>query len=94
MGADIFIEKLKSQGFTRVFEWHDEPGTEYPLHSHKGRVSFFVTAGCVNLYFKSGREMLICKGEKYEMLPGIEHRAKVGPQGCSWAVGEEIEGDA
>lgn len=94
MKNEIFVEKLKKEGFPHVYEWQDAPGTEYPTHSHKGKVSFYVTEGCVTLSFKNGKELLVCKGERFDMLPGVEHQGKAGPLGCSWVVGEEIEGDA
>ena len=94
MESNILVNKLKAEGFSHVFEWVDGPNTEYPPHSHKGRVSFYIKEGCVTLNFGMGNGIMLCKGERCDVIPGKQHSAKVGPQGCSWVVGEEIEGDA
>ena len=83
--------KLKAEGFPHIFDWHDEPNAEYPEHSHKGKVSFFITHGSVTFF--GGIEKTVKTNERFDVPVGVKHSAKVGPEGCDWSVGEEIEGD-
>ncbi len=87
------INILKREGFTHVYEWTDAPGTEYPEHAHKGKVSFFITEGEISMNF-SGQETVVSAGDRFDVPVGGMHSAKVGPAGCIFVVGEEIEGDS
>ncbi len=87
-----YFEQLKSEGFTHVFEWHDEPNTSYSEHAHKGKVSFYIVRGSVK--FSGGIDKTVKAGERFDVPPGVPHSAIVGPKGCDWVVGEEIEGDS
>lgn len=86
------IEILKNEGFKHVFEWTDKPNTMYPEHSHKGKVSFYILRGSVT--FSGGINKTINTGERFDVPVSVKHSGVVGPEGCDWIVGEEIEGDA
>ncbi len=90
------IEEVKhqliSEGFAHVYEWKDEPGTEYSSHAHNGKVTIFVTVGSVT--FSGSIEKVVAAGERFDVPPGVKHSAKVGLDGCEYVVGEEIEGDS
>jgi mannose-6-phosphate isomerase-like protein (cupin superfamily) len=83
---------LKNEGYPIVYEWIDEPGTVYENHKHQGKVSFFVTEGSVT--FSGGINKTVSKGQRIDVPVGVEHSAVVGEKGCSYIVGQEIEGDA
>jgi quercetin dioxygenase-like cupin family protein len=88
------LEQFKKE-FPHVYEWKDEPGKIYKEHSHKGKVSLYVTAGQVDFFFpKTQEHKSISEGERFDVPPGIAHTAKVGNEGCSYIVGEMIEGDS
>jgi quercetin dioxygenase-like cupin family protein len=87
------INKLKQEGFAHVYEWTDEPNTEYPEHSHKGKVSFYVTKGNILMNI-DGTHTMVRAEERMDVPVGIPHTAKVGPYGCTFIVGEEIKGDS
>ena len=89
---DVLKLRLKEEGFSHVFDWHDEPNTEYPEHSHKGMVSFYVLKGSVA--FSGSINVIVKSGERFDVPVGIIHYAIVGTEGCDWIVGEEIEGDS
>jgi len=36
----------------------------------------------------------VIAGERFDVPIGTKHSAVVGPEGCDWVVGEEIEGDS
>ncbi len=92
LAPDQLKARLKAEGFTHVFDWHDAPDTQYSEHSHKGKVSFYVTHESVTF---SGRiNTIIGSGERFDVPVGVKHSALVGSEGCDWIVGEEIEGDS
>lgn len=87
-------EILKSEGFVHVYEWHDEPGTKYPVHAHKGKVTIFIEKGDVTFHFSDNTTHIVKIGERFDVPIGLEHSAVVGPNGCDYVVGEMIEGDS
>lgn len=89
---DVLKLRLKEEGFSHVFDWHDEPNTKYELHVHKGKVSFYVIHGSVT--FSGGITETVKAGERFDVPVGVNHSATVGPHGCDWIVGEEIKGDS
>lgn len=86
------LQALKDEGFAHVFTWRDEPGTQYLEHSHKGKVSFYLTKGSVT--FSGDIKRTVSAGERFDVPVGVKHSAIVGAEGCDWVVGEEIEGDS
>ncbi len=90
--SERFIKQLESE-YPHVYEWQDPAGTEYPEHSHQGKVSLYVTDGSIT--FDIGGETKEVKaGQRLDIAPGVPHSAVVGPQGWIVIVGEEIEGDS
>ena len=95
---EILVNDLKKvlkerQGFPYVYDWYDEPGTEYPAHSHKGQVMIYIVQGSVEFEFAEGKVPLYV-GACFDVPVGMEHTAKVGPEGCTFVAGEMIEGDS
>ncbi len=92
MSIELIKQKLTAEGFAHIYEWTDSPGTVYPEHAHKGRVSFYVVEGSVT--FSRGIDKTVSAGERFDVPVGILHSAIVGQKGCVFVVGEEIEGDS
>ena len=92
LAPDVLKLRLKEEGFTHVFDWHDEPDTRYESHHHKGKISFYVLRGSVT--FSGGITETIKAGERFDVPVEVEHSAVVDHEGCDWVVGEEIEGDS
>lgn len=92
LAPDVLKLRLREEGFSHVFDWHDEPNTEYSEHSHKGKVSFYVLRGSVT--FSGDINAVVKSGERLDVPVGVSHSAIAGPEGCDWIVGEEIEGDS
>jgi hypothetical protein len=44
--------------------------------------------------FSGGINKIVPAGERFDVPVGISHTAKVGPNGCTYIVGQEIEDDA
>lgn len=91
--SERWIKKFEEEGFASVYEWQDPAGTVYQPHSHKGKVSLFVTDGSITFDF-SGEKMEAKAGERFDVPVGKVHGALVGPKGWICIVGEEIEGDS
>jgi hypothetical protein len=90
--TEKYKQIFTNEGFAHVFEWTDKSGVKYPEHAHKGKVSFFVARGSVTFF--GGIDVIVTAGNRYDVPVGVRHTATVGPEGCDWVVGEEIEGDA
>ena len=94
---DMYIaeltKQLKTEGFPYVYEWQDGPGKVYQPHSHKGKVTFYLLEGSLTFDF-SGQKRGVRAGERFDVPIGKTHSAIVGPNGASYLVGQEIDGDA
>jgi quercetin dioxygenase-like cupin family protein len=93
MDKDTLRKNLEEKGFPHIYEWHDDAGTEYPVHAHKGEVSMYIIDGGLTFWF-GDEEKLLSAGDYFEVPVGKEHTAKVGNEGCTFLVGEMIEGDS
>ena len=93
MNTNQLRQKLEEEGFVHIFEWNDSPNMEYEVHSHKGKVAMYILSG--DVVFDFGKKVVtLKKGDRFDVPVGEEHIAKVGPNGCSYIVGEMIEGDS
>ncbi|MFW6210328.1 MAG: cupin domain-containing protein [Patescibacteria group bacterium] len=90
--SERWLETFEREGFASVYEWQDPPGTVYEPHTHRGKVSLFVTDGSVTVDL-AGQQREVRAGERFDVPPGVEHSAVVGPDGWIVIVGEEIAGD-
>ncbi len=91
--SERWIQKFEIEGFVSIYEHQDAPGTVYEEHSHKGKVSLFVTDGSITFDF-SGEKKEVKANERFDVPVNTPHSAVVGPQGWIVIVGEEIEGDS
>lgn len=91
--SERWIKKFENEGFASIYEWQDSAGTVYEEHSHKGKVSLFVTDGSITFDFQ-GEKREVVAGERFDVPIGALHSAIVGPKGWIVIVGEEIEGDS
>ena len=66
MDKKAFTKKLSDEGFPYIYEWHDEPGTEYPAHAHKGAVCMYILEGGLSFWF--GDKEIISLGEAASFL--------------------------
>lgn len=93
MNIEDCCKQLESEGFKHVYEWTDEPGTVYPSHAHQDAVSMYITTGGLTFTFPD-KTVSLKEGNRFDVPPGKDHTAIVGPAGCSYVVGEMIEGDS
>jgi predicted alpha/beta hydrolase family esterase len=85
------LESILRTEYPIVYEWNDEPNTEYDEHHHKGKVSFYVINGSVT--FTSGINQTVSQYQRIDVPVGVQHTATVGSEGCRYIVGQEIEDD-
>lgn len=84
---------LTEEGFSHVYEWADPPHTPYEEHAHKGKVSFFVMKGSIDMVV-GGEPRALKAGDRIDIPVGVAHTGMVGAEGCTFIVGEEIKGDS
>ncbi len=87
------ISQLEKENWPYIYEWQDKAGTAYPLHSHQGKVVIFITEGSIDFTI-DGQTKTLRTGDRFDVLPHVPHSAVVGPAGCQFVVGEEIDGDS
>ena len=86
--------KLKQEGYIHIYEWTDKAGAKYLKHAHKGEVTFYVYKGDLTMDFEGGSSVTLREGDKFDVPRWINHTAVVGKNGCTFVVGEKIEGDS
>lgn len=91
--SERWLQKFEEEGFASVYEWQDPAGTTYPEHSHKGKVSLFVTDGSITFNI-AGEKKEIIANTRFDVPVDTPHSAIVGPHGWIVIVGEEIQGDS
>ena len=91
--SERYIETLEKEGFPFVYEWTDAPNTVYKEHEHEDKVSMFITDGSIKMNV-AGEVFMLNTGQRYNVPPHTKHSAIVGPEGCSFVVGEIVEGDS
>lgn len=93
MNIDTLKTQLAHEGFLHIYEWKDDPHTEYPAHAHQGAVSMYILGGGLTFWFEA-EEIVLKAGDRFDVPIGRVHTAKIGASGCHFLVGEMIEGDS
>jgi mannose-6-phosphate isomerase-like protein (cupin superfamily) len=91
--VENFEEILKKEGFKHIYRWSDNSRITYPKHAHKDKVAMFITSGSIEIVFED-KTIKLKIGDRFDVPSESEHTALVGPDGCSYVVGEMIEGDS
>jgi len=82
------IQQLESKGFTTVYEWFDEPGKQYPAHSHDHKTSTLISEGSMDVTIGGHTETLKA-GDRINIPANVEHAVVVSESGCKYVVGEK-----
>jgi len=93
MNKEELKQTLVEEGFPHIYEWHDEPGVTYEPHAHTGAVAMYILDGGLTFQFDDS-SVVLTAGERFDVPVGKEHTAVVGTSGCTFLVGEMIEGDS
>lgn len=91
--SERWIQTFEDEGFDSVYEWQDPAGTVYEEHTHKGKVSIFVTDGSITFDF-AGVKKEVGTNQRFDVPVGVSHTAIVGLQGWIAIIAEEIENDS
>jgi quercetin dioxygenase-like cupin family protein len=91
---EVYKNQFTKEGFAHVFEWEDAPGIAYEEHTHQDRVSMYIVSGGLTFIFEDQETIVLKQGDRFDVPPGKKHTAVVGPEGCTYVVGEMIEGDS
>ncbi len=86
------IQTLEKEGFINVYETQDAPEAIYEEHTHKDKVTIFVTEGSFEITV-SGHVTNLVAGERFNILPNVPYSAVVGKKGCQLVIGEMADGD-
>ncbi len=86
-------QQLTKEGFEHIYEWRDAPGTSYPPHRHKDKVTLFILSGSLEFHINE-QTFGVKEGARFDVPPETTHTAEVGPEGCAFMVGEMIHGDS
>jgi len=81
-------EKLAQEGFTSIEVGTDSAGMEYPLHKHDTYVEHVILAGEMRLTIE-GETCDLKPGDRWGAPAGAMHSAKIGPEGCTYLIGEK-----
>ncbi|HKF53766.1 MAG TPA: cupin domain-containing protein [Candidatus Acidoferrales bacterium] len=87
MDEKVLAKKLKGEGFSRTYVWEDEPGTEYPGHTHDTETAHIILAGAMTLTM-NGKAQTYRAGDRCDVSAGVVHSAAMGPEGCRYVIGE------
>jgi quercetin dioxygenase-like cupin family protein len=81
------LNTLRSEGFARVYVWHDAPGAAYPDHTHATLSAHIILDGAMTLTH-AGTTRTYGPGDRVDVPAGAVHSARMGPSGCRYVVGE------
>ena len=79
---------LSEQGYETV-RWSNDPGHQYPLHTHDFNKVILVIRGSITFSVPSIEEKyLLHAGDRLELPAGYAHSAEVGSQGVTCIEGQ------
>ncbi len=80
--------QLASEGFRNVKVVVDPPGKVYPEHTHDCIFDHIVMSGSISLTM-NGTTHNLKPGDRGPVPKGVVHSAQVGPEGCTYVMGEK-----
>jgi quercetin dioxygenase-like cupin family protein len=85
-GEGMLRTRLEAEGF-EVLAWRDPADRIYGEHHHDCDESLWVVRGTI-VFEVSGREFPLGPGDRLLLPAGIAHRAKAGPDGVAYLIGQ------
>lgn len=79
---------LRTEGFTVIYVWRDDPEAFYPDHTHSKLTAHIVLDGQMTLTM-DGKAETYHAGDRCDVPAGAIHSALMGPRGCQYLVGEK-----
>jgi hypothetical protein len=81
-GRQQALEAFRAERCSAPRPWGNGPGDTYGRHAHGYHKVLFCLDGSITFHLDEG-DVELKPGDRLDMEPGTEHRAKVGPNGCS-----------
>jgi quercetin dioxygenase-like cupin family protein len=85
-GEGTLRGRLEAEGF-EVRNWRDPADRIYGEHCHECDESLWVVRGTI-VFEVSGQEFPLGPGDRLLLPAGVAHRAKAGPDGVSYLIGQ------
>lgn len=83
----VFEEELRKEGFKEVYTWTDAPNVFYDAHTHESKTAHIIINGQMALSM-NGETKMYHSGDRIDVPAKTPHTAKMGPEGCTYVVGE------
>ncbi|QDS72955.1 hypothetical protein FKW77_008518 [Venturia effusa] len=83
--------EVKSWGFGTVFTWTDRPNAHYPPHKHSGLTTHLILDGQLTITYpkdKNPTKETFGPGTRLDVDAGRSHEVWMGPEGCTYVIGE------
>ncbi len=88
MTKDEAETQLRREGFDPIYTIQDEPNFVYDEHTHSMMTTHLILAGSMRVTME-GQQREYRAGERVDVPAGIAHDAAIGPEGCTYVVGEK-----
>ena len=79
---DAALRAFQAEGCSPPRSWSNGPGDRYGLHSHDYHKVLFCLAGSITFHLSQG-DVTLQAGDRLDLVPGTEHAATVGGEGCA-----------
>lgn len=79
---DAALLAFRAEGCSPPRSWSNGPGDRYDLHSHDYHKVLFCLAGSITFHLSQG-DVTLQAGDRLDLVPGTEHAATVGGEGCA-----------
>ncbi len=81
--------EVKKDGFIHTFLWHDPPNTFYAEHTHKKDTAHVILQGEMVIEMQGKLPQVYFSGQRVDVPALLTHSAEIGPEGCTYLVGEK-----
>lgn len=72
----------------RTYVWTDKPNMRYADHTHHAISAHIILKGEMELIVE-GKKHILREGDRFDVPANAVHSACMGPEGCSYLVGEK-----
>lgn len=86
-GKERYEKQLREEGFADVYTWTDAPNAYYDEHTHESLSAHIIIEGQMELKM-DGKTHVCGPGDRVDVPAKTVHTAKMGPEGCTYVVGE------
>jgi hypothetical protein len=81
-GPDAARRAFRDEGCSAPRAWSNGPGDTYGRHTHAFHKVLFCLAGSITFHLTEG-DVTLQAGDRLDLVPGTDHAATVGGEGCT-----------